>query len=86
MHYIILALKRTSLLSACVLVMSLFKLYSKNDLVDFGLDRGYDYHVQENKPCKTERNDAEAYTPQYPKATYYPGQKVVIAHPTKVLK
>ena len=53
--------------------------------VDFGIDTGYNYNgVTENKPCRTDRDDTGAYNNEYPMAVYYPGQKVVIAHPTKV--
>ncbi len=51
----------------------------------FGLDKGYDYNrPSDNKPCRTPRNDNEAYNSDHQMAVYYPGQKVVITHPTKV--
>ena len=56
-------------------------------LQDFGVDTGFDNNnVPENNPCQSSRNDNHAYTNEYPMAVYYSGQKVVIAHPTKVLK
>ncbi|XP_067949970.1 uncharacterized protein [Watersipora subatra] len=51
---------------------------------NFGTDTGYNYvNPQENQPCFTTRDDANAYNSAYPMAVYYPGQKVVVAHPTK---
>ena len=53
---------------------------------EFGVDKGYNIiNPPDNAPCRTERNDATAYNNDYPKAVYYRGQTVVIAHPTKVL-
>ena len=52
--------------------------------LEFGVDKGFDHHGSENQPCKTARNDGISYNAGYPTAVYYPGQKVVIAHPTKV--
>ena len=51
----------------------------------FGQDTGYDLNrPSDTKPCRTQRNDNEAYDSDHQMAVYYPGQKVVIAHPTKV--
>ena len=66
-----------------IFLYSIAKLFSFQD--DFGLDKGYNYfQPRNNKPCRTVRNDNEAYTDEYPMAVYYRGQQVVITHPTKV--
>ena len=51
----------------------------------FGQDRGYDaLSPPEGRPCKTLRDGPNAYNDEHPMAVYFPGQKVVITHPTKV--
>ena len=51
----------------------------------FGTDRGYNINnPQEAHACRTSRDDAQAYNSEHPMAAYYPGQEVIIAHPTKV--
>ena len=51
----------------------------------FGKDTGYDANSPpEGQPCKTSRDDANAYNDEHPMAIYFPGQKVIITHPTKV--
>ena len=51
----------------------------------FGADKGYDViNPPEDAPCKTSRNDVEAYDKDHPSAAYFIGQKVVIVHPAKV--
>ena len=51
----------------------------------FGEDKGYNViNPPESAPCRTSRNDAEAYDGDHPMAAYYTGQTVVIVHPTKV--
>merc|ERR1712038_1554899 len=49
----------------------------------FGVDTGFDHRPQENSPCKSSRDDNGAYNSDYNMAVYYPGQKVILAHPTK---
>ncbi|XP_067949971.1 uncharacterized protein [Watersipora subatra] len=49
---------------------------------EFGKDTGFDYHPSDPKPCRSIGN-IDKYTDDYGSAYYYPGQKVVIAHPTK---
>lgn len=52
---------------------------------DFGIDRGYNYNnVVNHKACFSAKDDAGAYSKEYPMGVYYPGQKVVLAHPVKV--
>ena len=51
----------------------------------FGQDTGYDKSKPASgSPCRTTRDDTGAYNDQHPMAVYYPGQSVVITHPTKV--
>ena len=52
----------------------------------FGQDTGYNIiNPPDNAPCKTTRDGDNAdYNSEYPMAVYYLGQKVVLAHPTKV--
>ena len=51
----------------------------------FGADKGYDIiNPPEDAPCRTSRDDVEAYDADHPMAVYFPGQIVVIVHPTKV--
>ena len=52
---------------------------------EFGNETGYHIHNPPNmSPCRTARDDTRAYTDEHPMAVYYPGQRVVITHPTKV--
>jgi hypothetical protein len=51
----------------------------------FGADKGYNViNPPNNAPCRTRRDDAKAYDGNHPIAVYFPGQNVVITHPTKV--
>ena len=51
----------------------------------FGHDTGYNIiNPPNNQPCRTPRNDNEGYNNEHPMAVYFPGQRVVITHPTKV--
>jgi len=53
--------------------------YANKD--SFGNDRGFDYRPQGGAPCR--KDGSSPYSDSYPKAVYYPGQRVVITHPTK---
>nr|CAB3260422.1 uncharacterized protein LOC100175308 [Phallusia mammillata] len=49
----------------------------------FGQDRGFDYRPGADAPgCKTKYSNG-AYSSEYPKAIYFPGQQVIIVHPMK---
>ena len=51
----------------------------------FGADRGYNIiNPPNNAPCRTARDDSQAYDTEHPIAVYFSGQNVVITHPTKV--
>ena len=51
----------------------------------FGLDFGFDFRgSSQDVACKTTRDDTNAYTQKHPMAVFYPGQKVILVHPTKV--
>lgn len=52
--------------------------------IDEMLFPGYDYHPSENNPCRDSRDDGLHYDANHPKAVYYLGQQVVLAHPMKV--
>lgn len=50
---------------------------------NFGMDRGFDHKPgQSGSPCKTKLSTG-SYSNEYPKAIYFPGQQVVLAHPMK---
>ncbi|XP_013396642.1 uncharacterized protein LOC106163560 [Lingula anatina] len=59
-----------------------YPFYAPKD-IPFGTDRGFNHQPTEAQACITERNDGANYNSDYPRAVYYPGQRVVIAHPTK---
>ncbi|CAH1780838.1 unnamed protein product, partial [Owenia fusiformis] len=49
----------------------------------FGLDTGYNINNPPmSAPCRTARDDS-SYDSAHPMAVYYPGQRIVVTHPTK---
>ncbi|XP_076807142.1 uncharacterized protein LOC143450466 [Clavelina lepadiformis] len=49
----------------------------------FGQDRGYDFQPSANGPGCRNTYAQGGYSSQYPKAIYYEGQQVILAHPMK---